>query len=311
MTRHDLTFFSDSTPLSAWHFPARTDNFTGPAGTPVVVMAHGLGGTKDSGLAPFAEAFADAGLHVVAFDYRGFGGSAGTPRQHVDPRAQILDYHAAVAAARRLAGVDPARIALWGASLSGGHVLSVAAQDHDIAAVMSLTPLVDGPAAGARAARHHRPSTLARSTLKGLRSSIAGTLGRRPVTIPVVGRPGELAALNLDGYFEDYTALAGPTWRNEIDADVVLRLGTYRPGKDATRIVCPLLVQIADFDRSAPPDAAAHAAFRARAEVRHHPCDHFDVWPGKPWHSTVVASQIDFLTRSLQIPRSSPTVETR
>ena len=58
------------------------------------------------------------------------------------------------------------------------------------------------------------------------------------------------------------------------------------------RIGCPVLVQIADFDRSAPPHAAAKAAFKARAEVRHYPCDHFDVWPGKPWFEPSVAHQV-------------------
>lgn len=119
------------------------------------------------------------------------------------------------------------------------------------------------------------------------------------MTIPIVGRPGETAALTLDGYFEDYTALAGPTWRNEIDAGVALELGTYRPGKDAARLRCPLLVQIADFDRSAPPHAAAVAAARGRAEVRHYPCDHFDVWPGRDWFDAAVAHQISFLSRHL------------
>ena len=101
--------------------------------------------------------------------------------------------------------------------------------------------------------------------------------------MPVVGRPGELAALTLDGCYDDYLAIAGPTWRNEIDASVGLELGNLRPGQARqARSRCPLLVQIADFDRSAPPHAAAKAAFEARAEVRHYPCDHFDVWPGKP-----------------------------
>ena len=53
-----------------------------------------------------------------------------------------------------------------------------------------------------------------------------------------------------------------------------------------------MLVQIADFDRSAPPQAAAKAAFKARAEVRHYPCDHFDVWPGKPWFDAAVDHQV-------------------
>ena len=69
-------------------------------------MAHGLGGTKDSGLEPFATGLAEAGLDVLAFDYRGFGASGGTPRQRVSMAGQLEDYRAAMAAAARLPGVD-------------------------------------------------------------------------------------------------------------------------------------------------------------------------------------------------------------
>ena len=33
-------------------------------------MAHGVAGTRDCELLPFAEAFAEAGLDVLLFDYR-------------------------------------------------------------------------------------------------------------------------------------------------------------------------------------------------------------------------------------------------
>jgi pimeloyl-ACP methyl ester carboxylesterase len=83
----DLSFDSAGTECAAWHFTATGDALATPAGRPLVVMAHGLGGTKDSGLAPFAERLADAGLDVLAFDYRGFGASAGSPRQTVSGAA--------------------------------------------------------------------------------------------------------------------------------------------------------------------------------------------------------------------------------
>ena len=112
MTRHDLTFTSPGglhgTTCAAWHYPAADDRLATDAGRPVVVMAHGLGGTKDSGLEPFATAFAAAGLDVLAFDYRGFGASEGTPRQRVtlEEGAQASTH----AADRRVGQTDdPAR----------------------------------------------------------------------------------------------------------------------------------------------------------------------------------------------------------
>ena len=235
---------------------------------------------------------------MLAFDYRGFGSSGGTPRQTVSVAGQVADYRAAVDAARKLPGVDPGRVVLWGVSLSGGHVLAVAAGRDDIAAVVSLTPLVDGVAAGRLALEHHSLRALGRSTALGLRSRVGSRVGG-PRMMPVVARPGELGALTLDGCREDYLAIAGPTWVNEVDAAVGLELGRHRPGRVAKQVTAPTLVQIADFDRSAPPYAAAKAAFAARAHVRHYPCDHFDVWSGKPWFEATVRHQVEFLDRVL------------
>ncbi|MBC9732681.1 alpha/beta hydrolase [Nocardioides marmotae] len=293
-TRRDVAFASAGVELSAWHFPAATDDLAGPAGRPVVVMAHGLAGTKDSGLEPYARGLAAAGLDVLAFDYRGFGTSGGAPRQTVSMAGQVADYRAAAMAAKRLDGVDPDRLVLWGVSLAGGHVLSVGAGREDVAAVVALAPLVDGLAAGRLAMRHHKPSAMLRSTVEGVRSRVAG-----PRTMPVVARPGELGALTLDGCYEDYLAIAGPSWRNEIDAAVGLELGGHRPAKHAADLRCPLLVQIADHDRSAPPHAALKAAFAGRGEVRHYPCDHFDVYAGRDWFEPALAHQVHFLRRHL------------
>lgn len=294
VTEHEPRTLVFGAEIAGRHHPAHTDDLATAAGRPVVVMAHGFGGTQDSGLAPFAHGLSAAGLDVLTFDYRGFGASGGSPRQTVTMAGQLADYRAAISAARDLPGVDPTRVVLWGVSLSGGHVFSLAADRDDIAAVVALTPLVDGWAAGALAARQHSPATLLRSTALGVRSRVGG-----PVMMPIVAEPGELGALTLPGVKEAYLAIAGPTWRNEVDAAVGLELGNHRPIKDAGRVRAPMLVQIADFDRSAPPYAALKAAGKARAEVRHYPGDHFDVWPGSPLFARVVEHQVAFLRRVL------------
>lgn len=294
MKRAELTFVSGGVECAAWHFTGEGDALATDAGRPVAVMAHGLAGTMDSGLRPFAEALAATGLDVFAFDYRGFGASSGEPRQTVTMAGQLEDYRAAMAAAARLPGVDPRRLVLWGVSLAGGHVISAAAGRDDVAAVVALTPLVDGLAAGKHALATHTKTEMLRSTVAGFRSKLG-----KPVMMPVVAGPGELGAMTIEGSMDDYLAIAGPTWRNEIDATVGMELGGHRPIKSAGDIGCPSLFQIADFDRSAPPDSSAKAAFKARAEVRHYPCDHFDVYAGKPWHDAAVAHQVAFLTRVL------------
>ena len=298
MKYDEVTFLSGGVECAARHYVGVGEALAGPSGRPVAVMAHGLGGTVDSGLGPYAEGLAAAGLDVLAFDYRGFGASDGSPRQTVTMAGQLEDYRAAMMAAAKLPGVDPGRLVLWGVSLAGGHVFAAGADRDDVAAIIALTPLVDGLAAGRHALAHHKPSTMLRSTVAGVRSRVGARSGRR-VMMPVVGHPGEVAALTLEGCYEDYLAIAGPTWRNEIDAAVGLELGNHRPTKFAKQCGLPLLVQIADFDRSAPPYAALKAAGKGRGEVRHYPCDHFDVWPGKEWFDPALAHQVSFLTRHL------------
>ncbi|WP_026197434.1 alpha/beta hydrolase [Sciscionella marina] len=258
-------------------------------GRPCVVMAHGFGATRDCGLDAFAAEFSGAGLDVLAFDYRGFGASGGEPRQTVSIAGQLADYRAAVGTARRLDGVDPRRVVLWGVSLGGGHVPAVGARDQEVAAIISLVPMVDGLAASKHAARRQRPLRLARAARTAARGAVAR----------LAGAPGSGAALSLPGQFEAYTEIAGPGWRNEIDPFAGVEIGRYRPIRQAGRIRCPLLVQVADLDRSSPAHTAARAAIAGRAEVRHYPCDHFDVLPGRSWYRSAVEHQLAFLRRHL------------
>ncbi|MFL6022239.1 MAG: hypothetical protein ACJ72O_02780, partial [Marmoricola sp.] len=156
------------------------------------------------------------------------------------------------------------------------------------------------------ATKSHKPRELARATGIGIASKLAVARGRGSRMMPLVARPGEVGALTLPGALEDYLSIAGPSWRNEVAAEVSLELGSRAPAKAAKNLSCPVLVQIADFDQSAPPHAAAKAAFAAQAEVRHYPGDHFDLFPGRPFHEAAVQHAVRFLTRHL---RPSPSFE--
>ncbi|ANW62785.1 alpha/beta hydrolase [Mycobacterium sp. djl-10] len=294
MTHTDIVFTSAGTTCSGWHFPA-----AGSRPRPLVVMGHGFGGTKDSGLQSFAQHFQAAGIDVLAFDYRGFGASGGQPRQQISIDRQIGDFQAAVAAGKELAGVDPGRIVLWGSSLSGGHVIRVAAGRHDIAAVIAMTPLTNSLATARTILAQYRGLGALRATANGVRSRLAVARGRSPIMMPVVSAPGGAGALALDGAYDSYVSMSGPTWRNEVDAAVGLELATVKTKAAAKALRAPLLVQIADFDRFIPADSVARTAVHGRAQVHHYPCDHFDVWPGHDWFDKACADQLRFLRRVL------------
>lgn len=292
----ETTFTSKGVTCAAWLLPGTDDAFTGPRGRPCVVMAHGFGGTRDTGLLAYAEGFAVAGIDVFLFDYRGFGDSDGAPRQWVSFRRQRADYRAAIAAARQLPGVDPDRIVLWGTSYSGGHVVPVAVGDGNIAAALSLTPAMDGLAALVAIARHGGPRRLARLVRHGLTDLVRWLTGRQPHLLPIVGLPGTLGMITAPGAIEGYWALAGPSWRNEVTARTALEVAFNRPTRFASRVRFPLLVQIGDNDAVAPPAAAHRAAEQAgrHASVRTYPVDHFDVYDGH-WQRQVLADQVAFL----------------
>jgi uncharacterized protein len=263
-------------------------------------MAHGFGGTKDSGLLPFAGAMAEAGLDVLLFDYRCFGESSGEPRQFAWPARHREDYRAAVDFARGLEGVDPERIVLWGTSWSGGHAVYVAAEDPRILAVISQSPDFDGISTLRNIGRYAGLGQQLEMNWMGIRDAVRMVRGDQPLMIPTVGPPGEVAGMSTEESEPGMRAIAGPTWRNEVTARAVFAEWTNRAITQMDKLRCPILLQIADRDSVAPPAAARAAAWRAkgRVEVREYPCAHFDIYVGE-WRERLIADQLHFLRRHL------------
>lgn len=295
-------FMSHGTRCAAWYLHTRSDALTGERGRPCVVMAHGFGATRDAGLLPFAERFVEAGADALVFDYRGYGTSDGTPRQDVAHLRHRQDYHAALAHARGLPGVDRERIVLWGSSYSGGHVVPVAAKDGQVAAVISQGAAMDGLAALLEIGRYAGIGQLAKLTAHGLRDVVGTLLGRPPHLIPVVGPPGSLAAVTADGAEVGYQSIMGPTFRNEMCARGALFIPLNRPVTAASRLRAPIFLVVAEHDNICPPAAVRAVAAKAGAgaEVLALPSGHFDIYTGEMFARSV-AAQVDFLQRTLKV----------
>jgi pimeloyl-ACP methyl ester carboxylesterase len=293
----EIELESDGTRLACWHLPATSEAMANARGRPCVVMGHGFAATRDAGLLPFAERFAEAGAEVLVFDYRGFGDSGGLERQHVAHWNHRRDYHAAVARARYLSEVDPERVVAWGSSYSGGHVLAVAARDRRIAAVISQGAAVDGLAATAEILRYAGPGQLLRLSAHALYDAAGQALGRAPHMIPAVGSPGSLAPISAPGAIEGYQSIMEPTFRNEMQARGVLGILANRPNLAAGKLSCPLLLVIAEQDNIAPPAAVRKVAETTGAEVLALPSGHFDIYTGELFDHSV-AAQVDFLQRT-------------
>ena len=297
--RSDIEIVSHGVKLSAWHYEAETDDLTTPRGRPCVVMAHGFGCTKDSGLEPFAERFAAAGADVVVFDYRGFGTSGGEPRQFIDHRRHREDYHAAIAHARALPGVDLDRIVLWGSSYSGGHVIAVAADDPLIAGVIAQGPAMDGPASVIEIWNYAGPRQLLKLAAHALVDVVFGVFRLRPHMIPIVGAPDALAAITSDDGLPGYTSIVGPTFRNEMAARGIIPILLNRPVTRANDLHMPVLVVIAAHDTIAPTPGAEKVAKRVKGPIRVERLDvgHFDIYLDDAFEKSV-AAQVE-LVRSI------------
>jgi len=135
--RESVAFDADGTTLRGWVYrPLTLDEDDAP----LIVMAHGYGSLKE-GLTPLAETFAAHGFACLVYDHPNLGESDGSPRQQIDPWAQVRGYRHAITCASDLAGIDPQRIGIWGTSFAGAHVLVVAAVDARVRAVVSQVPL--------------------------------------------------------------------------------------------------------------------------------------------------------------------------
>jgi fermentation-respiration switch protein FrsA (DUF1100 family) len=263
-----------------------------------VVLGHGFGALKEGGPVRVAERYAESGFAGLAFDYRHFGESGGEPRQLLDVGRQLDDWRAAFDFARRIEGIDPERVALWGSSFAGGHVIEVAAGDDRVAAAISQVPHIDGIAT----LREAGLANAVRLTVAGLIDQARALAGRRPHMLPIVGPPGSTAAMNSPDAEPGYRAMYddGLEWPNEVAARIALRVALYSPGRRAADVRCPLLVQVAADDVTTPAAPAIAAAGRAPSgELQTYAgLKHFDVYRGDAYE-TVVADQLDFLNRHL------------
>lgn len=296
--RTDSPFASAGTRCAAWLYrPIAGSGHRAP----IVVMAHGFGGTRGLRLDAYAERFATAGYQVLLFDYRHFGDSDGQPRNLLGIPRQLADWRAAVTHARTLPGVDPRRVALWGTSLSGGHVLRIAARDQGIAAVVAQVPHVSGIAA----ARAVGPVMSLRLTARGCIDLVRAVTGRPPLYIPAIGSPGEVAAMSSPDAIPglqrmlDQSSIEEPA--REVAARIILQMGLYSPGRSARRIKAPTLVQIAKRDNITPAPLARRVAARlAHHKVFEYDLNHFDPYV-EPHFGPMIGDQVDFLHRVLPV----------
>lgn len=287
----------DGTCAADLHLPDPVDGAPPP---PVVIMAHGIGAERAFGLAPFASAFTERGMATLVFDYRHFGESTGEPRYLGSPPRQVADYLAAAEFVRGEPGLDGDRIALWGTSFSGGHVLTAAARAPEgLRAVVSQIPFISGLSSTlVYPFRYQLPAVAL-----GMLDRVGSWLGRAPVTVRVAGETG-LRLLASPDAAEGYARLVphDTEWPGRVPARVFLSVLAYRPLSSARRVPVPTLMVAASNDAICPVSAARRAARRIpECRIEEFPIGHFDAYVGT-WFERIVRMEADFLAERLEAP---------
>lgn len=293
-TREDLSFTSHGDQCAAWLY--KPEGIENP---PVVVLCHGLGAVREMRLDAFAERFAQAGMAALAFTYRGFGDSGGHPRQVLDIGMQHDDIAAALAYVRGRADLDGSRVALWGSSFGGGHVMVMGARDRDLKAVVSQCPFTDGMVSGLTVG----PVSTAKVMLRGVMDAIGAATGGRTARVLLFGNAGQPALMTAPDAVPGVERLiaGGPPYPHWVQARVGLRIPYYRPGAKLKDIKCPTLVCVCGEDSVAPPKATLKFVAKARnAVAKTYPIGHFDIYYDEPFEQAV-ADQTAFLCEYLGV----------
>jgi len=126
---------ADGVRIAAWHVPPRD-------GKPVIVYFHGNGGALRFRVPRFRRLITD-GIGLVALEYRGYGGSGGSPSE----QGLIADAQAAYhfAAGR----YPPQQLVLWGESLGSGVAIALAAE-RPVGRLILEAPFTSAVALGVR-----------------------------------------------------------------------------------------------------------------------------------------------------------------
>lgn len=141
MTQRKVEFFSDGLKLAgilmlpAGHAPGQRH--------PAVVICHGRFAIKEWVPSRWTPSLLAAGYACLVFDYRNLGESEGDPGTII-PQEEVRDVMHAVTFLTQQPEIDPERIGALGWGLGGGVLLSAAARDERIKAVVCASAVVNG-----------------------------------------------------------------------------------------------------------------------------------------------------------------------
>ena len=285
-TRTDIDFYSEGTRCSAWLYLPDT-----PEKPPVIVMAHGLGGTREMRLYEYAERFAAAGYACFLFDYRNYGSSDGNRRQLINVRMQLKDWNNAIGFIKKNGKIDPRKLLLFGSSFSGGHVVWLSAHRNDVKGAVAQCPYTDTMATikvvGLPYIVRKAPFVIA--------DEFTRITGYHPVMLKLSTFPGtgENAFMEAD---EDTTErfIDGAPFINEAPARTLMEFVKYSPGRFFKDVKNPIYVAACAKDNLAPAGKTLRLAKKAEhLTCKTYDCGHFNIYLS-PFFEEVIEDYVNF-----------------
>lgn len=292
--REDVDFYSEGTRCSAWlYLPDDGKKH------PIVVMAHGLGGTRTLRMEQYGEHFAAAGYASFLFDYRNFGDSDGDKRQLINVKMQLKDWNNAIDFIKQDERVDGEKLLIFGTSFSGGHAVWLSAHRDDIKAAIAQCPYTNTMATinvvGLPYILRKSPYVIA--------DVLSNMTGYHPILLPLSTYSGENAFMEASE--ETTHKYVGDTdYINAAPARTLLEFVKYSPGKFFGDIKIPIFVAACLDDILAPADKTLELAAKAKYAVcKKYECGHFEIYL-EPVFDEAIQDYINFYNQVMKAPEA-------
>src|SRR5262249_35188367 len=151
-------------------------------------------------------------------------------------------WRAAIAYGRTLKGFDSTRIALWGTSFGGGHVLSIAHEDDYLGAVVAQCPFTSGPSS----AWAKGPISMVKTGTLATTDLLVGTIVRRPIKARLAGRRHSSALMSANDVVAGFGRLAEESelYQPKVAARAGLSIMFDRPWRRTKGIKVPVFYAV-------------------------------------------------------------------
>jgi len=305
--REPVSFTSEGVRLAGHLYRPRSGGVT-----PGIVMTGPISSVKEQTVPHYAERLADAGYTVLTFDPRTFGESEGTPRAHHDPNWIIEDISAAVGYLRTRDDIDPERIGGVGVCMGGGYMVSAAARDRRIAAVVSVAGGYNVGGTFTKIMGEEGFAAFQRTVIETVeRAERAGEVAYMPTIAKELTPEVPLAAMpnpEAYSYYDRTSKTDAPTWSREMTVASFIPYLVYNALGDARLLApTPLLIVHGTTDTALLPEyaqAAYDAAIGPKRLVWVETHNHIELYDQDPYVSRATEAIIEWLGEYLPVKKS-------